>query len=73
MVIYRITGGSASEGFIFTGDNHEYSEPWRPKPADIVGKHWRTIPHVGTGIAWLRSPLMIALGISAAMYLHNVS
>ena len=68
MVIHRITGGSATEGFVTTGDNREYSDPWRPTPADIAGKHWRTIPHVGSGIAWLRSPLMIALGISMGIY-----
>ena len=68
MVIHRITGGSASEGFITTGDNREHSDPWRPKPTDIAGKHWRTIPYFGSGIAWLRSPLVMALTISMAMY-----
>lgn len=60
-VIHRITGGSAEDGFVTTGDNRNRADVWRPTHDDIIGAHWRTVPAGGQVFLWLRSPL--ALGI----------
>jgi signal peptidase len=38
LVIHRIVGGSARDGYVTRGDNRRYRDPWHPKPADIAGK-----------------------------------
>jgi len=68
MVIHRITGGSEAEGFVTTGDNREFADPWHPTSREIVGSHWRTVPKGGYVIVWMRSPLAIAVVMSLAVY-----
>ncbi len=68
MIIHRIVGGSPTDGFVTAGDNRDFSDPWRPRTTDIIGLHWRTIPKGGYVIAWLRSPLVLGLGLSAVAY-----
>lgn len=60
-VIHRIVGGSAEAGFVMKGDNKDGIDPWRPKPADVVGKEELRIPSAGRGLLFLRTPLGIAL------------
>lgn len=61
LVIHRITGGSAAKGYVVRGDNKDGVDPWQPAPSDVVGKaKWR-LPRVGLAIAFMRSPLGIAL------------
>ncbi len=68
MIIHRVVGGSAKEGFVTAGDNREFSDPWRPREEDIIGRHWRTIPKGGYVISWLRSPLAIGVALGALAY-----
>ncbi len=72
MVIHRISGGNASEGFITIGDNRDMQDPWRPTPEDIMGEAWRVIPRGGWVIAWLRSPLMIGAFMSVMVFMVTV-
>ncbi|MEX2251139.1 MAG: signal peptidase I [Acidimicrobiia bacterium] len=47
LVIHRIVGGSAEEGFVMQGDNKENPDPWHPIKDDIVGKHFAQVPEAG--------------------------
>ena len=60
LVIHRIVGGSAANGFLTQGDNRQSPDPWRTRPSDIVGRVWFSMPHVGRFIAQLREPLVVA-------------
>ena len=60
LVIHRIVGGTAQEGFLTQGDSRTEQDPWRPKPEDIVGSLWFSLPGAGSHLALLRNPLVIA-------------
>lgn len=60
LVIHRIVGGSASSGYVMQGDNRAGRDAWRPRPGDIVGAQALTVPRVGIGLAWARTPLGLA-------------
>jgi signal peptidase len=47
LVIHRIVGGSAQDGYITRGDNRDYRDPWRPKARDIVGEMKLHVPRLG--------------------------
>lgn len=60
VVIHRIVGGSAEAGFVMRGDNRGTDDQWRPKPADIVGRHWADVPTGHPILGALRSPIGLA-------------
>lgn len=60
LVIHRIVGGSARDGFVTQGDNRSDQDPWRPRPDDIVGSVWITATGAGAYLAMLRDPLVMA-------------
>jgi signal peptidase len=60
IVIHRIVGGSAAEGFIVRGDNKDAPDRWRPKPNEIVGRQWLHLPSAGRSVAALREPRRFA-------------
>jgi signal peptidase I len=60
IVIHRIIGGNAHAGYVIQGDNNPDPDPWKPKPADIVGRAWVLGPHVGALLAFLHAPLPLA-------------
>jgi signal peptidase I len=47
LIIHRIVGGSAQDGYITRGDNRDYRDPWRPKRSDIAGEMKLRAPHLG--------------------------
>jgi signal peptidase len=59
MIIHRIVGGNAEEGYIVQGDNKERPDFWRPTDDDILGRMWFNIPGGGHFLAFLRQPLML--------------
>lgn len=61
VVIHRITGGSARDGYITQGDNRNGRDPWRPVPSDVVGEMAFHVPKLGGIPAFLSSPLGLAL------------
>ena len=61
MLIHRIVGGSADEGFLMQGDNKDSRDPWHPRPQDIVGKKWFSIPGGARFLLRLREPMNLAM------------
>jgi signal peptidase len=59
MIIHRIVGGNAEEGYIVQGDNKERPDFWRPTDDDILGGMWFSIPGGGRVLAFLRQPLIL--------------
>mgnify|MGYP005856176843 CR=1 FL=1 len=60
IVIHRIVGGSAEEGYVVQGDNKNAPDPWQPKPDQILGKLWLHIPGAGRVVSYLRQPAPFA-------------
>jgi len=60
IVIHRIVGGSADEGFITQGDNKDAPDPWRPTDRDTLGEMWLRIPGAGRILARVRGPFLLA-------------
>lgn len=70
-VIHRIVGGSADTGFIVRGDNTSGPDIWRPRPTEIVGTTWLTVPNGAMPLLFLRSPSVIA-SFAAALSTYMV-
>ena len=66
VVIHRIVGGDADQGFTMQGDNREQPDLWRPRPDEIVGAAWILIPGAGNALALVRQPPILA-GLAAAV------
>jgi len=65
IIIHRIVGGSAQEGYVTQGDNHAIPDTWRPTVDDVVGKLWLRVPGVGKTLGLFRSPLLMAAAAAA--------
>lgn len=61
IVIHRVVGGNAREGYLVQGDNKQFKDPWRPRPNDVVGRELAMVPKAGLAIGYVRSPLGFAL------------
>ncbi|MBI2168262.1 MAG: signal peptidase I [Actinobacteria bacterium] len=68
LVIHRVIGGSAGEGYRTQGDNRDSPDFWRPKPTDIVGKRWALVPSAGTVLRWLRTPIAISGAVALTAF-----
>lgn len=60
LVIHRVTGGSASGGFVTQGDNRDEADEWMPTADDIAGSQWFTVPGLGALLARLTDPSLVA-------------
>jgi len=60
LVIHRIVGGSAEDGFDLKGDNKQDVDPWHPLPEEILGKMWFNLPQAGHLVELARRPLVFA-------------
>jgi signal peptidase len=60
IIIHRIVGGDAREGYVVQGDNKPSPDPWRPRPADIVGRERLAVPKLGLLVRYVRTPLGFA-------------
>ena len=69
IVVHRIVGGSAEEGFVTRGDNRTGADLWRPRPQDIAGALWLHLPRVGWLLGLLRTPLVLATAAAAVAVL----
>jgi signal peptidase I len=70
VVIHRIVGGDAEQGFATQGDNREQPDLWRTGPDDIVGATWIVIPGAGHALAFVRQPaILAALAAAVAFFL----
>jgi signal peptidase I len=61
IVIHRIVGGNAREGFLVRGDNKQFADPWRPRPRDIVGTERLMVPKIGLAPRYVRSRIGLAM------------
>lgn len=60
IVIHRIIGGSAEDGYLLQGDNRTTPDRWRPRSTDVVGRSLVSVPRAGTLLPFLRSPVIVA-------------
>jgi len=67
IVIHRIIGGDAVDGFITQGDNNPEADDWHPRSSDVLGRAWIHVPALGRMMVLLaRPPGMAALAAVAA-------
>jgi len=66
-VIHRIIGEEKGR-FILQGDNNPWLDHDRPSTQDIIGKAWIHLPGVGTWLAYIQTPLGIALLSGIAVF-----
>ncbi len=60
LVIHRIVGGTARDGFVMQGDNNPTPDIWTPEPSDMIGRQVVLVPKVGLVMAWVRQPAVLA-------------
>lgn len=61
LVIHRLVGGSARVGYLTKGDNREGRDLWRPRASDILGSVFFKAPRAGLVLAFMRTPLGLAV------------
>lgn len=71
LVIHRIIGGSASDGFVTQGDNKPIPDRWRPAGEDVVGAVWVVLPGAGPAVSWIRQPAVVA-SLAAALVVFSI-
>ena len=59
LVIHRVIGGELNGGLVLQGDNRDTQDMWRPRADDVVGSLQWHIPHAGTAMFLLRTPIVI--------------
>jgi len=65
VVVHRIVGGDAAQGFTVEGDNNPTPDPWLPRPGDVAGKVWMWIPDLGRIVTFAHQPAVAgALAVS---------
>jgi signal peptidase I len=70
VVIHRIVGGSATDGFVTRGDNNPTDDEWRPTVEDVLGSPAIRVPKLGGVLAFFHAPLPLAcLGAAIAIAL----
>jgi signal peptidase len=61
VIVHRIIGGNAADGFVTQGDNNSRPDVWKPTQEDVLGKLSVHVPHAGEVFMLLRSPLVVAM------------
>jgi signal peptidase len=61
VIVHRIIGGNATDGFVTQGDNNPRPDLWKPKHEDVLGKLTVQVPHAGDVLMLVRSPLVVAM------------
>lgn len=56
-VIHRVVGGDAAAGWRMQGDNNDFTDPWSPRGAEVLGIARVHVPHLGTVAALFLSPV----------------
>lgn len=69
VVIHRIVGGNAREGFRMKGDNRQTQDAWRPRAGDVMGTPALHVAGVGRAARKLLTPLGLAIlaGLTTAL------
>jgi signal peptidase I len=61
LIIHRIIGGSGQIGFLTKGDNRDGPDEWHPKQEEIAGRMVLHVPRAGVALAFVHTPLGLAL------------
>lgn len=69
VVIHRIVGGSAEEGWITQGDNNDRVDPWVVPNEFVLGRYWFEVPDLGAALLWTRDHPLVFGGAVAALVL----
>ena len=67
IVIHRIIGGNAEDGFILQGDNNDHADPWQPTPDRIRGRALLYVPRLGALFSYLQHPVRLAVAIGVPL------
>ena len=67
-VLHRIV--AIQDGrYFFKGDNNNFVDPGAVPQGALVGELWFRVPHAGSWVAWLGTPLHVALIAAVAAFL----
>jgi signal peptidase len=66
VVIHRIVGGDATQGFTMQGDHNTAPDPWMPKQADMVGIASFRVANAGRLITLVQQPVIVG-GLASAI------
>lgn len=67
LIVHRIVGGSASEGYVLQGDNRGRRDAWRPTPDDVRGRLALRIPALGVVLTRLQQPRFLTAAIAGVL------
>jgi signal peptidase I len=60
IVLHRIIARDGDR-YVFKGDNNGFVDPIHPLRDELIGRLWLRVPHGGTALGWLHTPLVAAL------------
>lgn len=60
VVLHRIIA-RRGDRYVFKGDNNNFTDPIRPRRAELIGRMWVRVPRGGAILSWLRIPIIAAL------------
>jgi signal peptidase I len=59
-VLHRVI--RVEEGrLVIQGDANDFVDDARPRPSEVIGSLWFSVPRVGSALLWLRQPIHAAL------------
>lgn len=58
VVIHRIIGGDATNGWELQGDNNHFIDPFKPVAGQVTGVMVAAVPRLGAVMSFFTSPLM---------------
>jgi signal peptidase len=64
LVLHRIIAEDEA-GFTLQGDNNDFLDPVRPRPTEIVGRLWTSVPEAGSVVGRFRHPGSAAVLVGA--------
>lgn len=67
LIIHRIVGGSARDGYVLRGDNRDRRDVWRPRSGDVRGALVIGIPAVGAVLAKLQEPRFLTAALAGVL------
>ena len=59
-VLHRVTDVESGR-LVLQGDANDFVDDARPRPSEVVGAYWFSVPHAGAVLLWLAQPLHAAL------------
>jgi signal peptidase I len=59
-VLHRVIAKEAGR-LVLQGDANDFVDDARPRPSDVIGAFWFSIPRAGSVLFWLQQPLHAAL------------